>query len=185
MAEPYLNLDEKLTRSIAAYLRSVGLGNTENIVSQVTNQARTVSAEGLTTVTCGDPQPADGQPGNFWFDVMVELKFPSVQDPNDSNPRTQEVAARQRQAAINDQLNLSDDEHTLHYTAIQIHTAGRALAVSDGTAEGDTFAAENADMVDFTVIWWEATGFSTPQQQAQYFVSDARFRALCCAKNID
>lgn len=183
MSAPYSNLDDKLTRAIAAYLRSVGIGTTDNIVSHLTNQPRVIPPEGLISVLCGDGDAPGDQPGNIRFPVTVMLKFPGIDDPNAA--ASAEIAARQRQAAINDKLLLSDDTHTIRYTAAQITAVGRSLAVSDGTEEGDTFAAENADMVDFTLIWWESTGFTTPTQEPAHFVSAAHFSALCCASNID
>lgn len=187
MAAPYSNLDDKLARAVAAYLISVGLGNVNNIVSFLSNQPREMPGDGLVTIHCGDGVEEWLGTGNYRFPVTVELKFPAITpaEASATQQRDQEIAARQRQAAINDKLLLSDDEHTLAYTSAQITAAGRALAVSDGTTEGAAAALANADMVNFTCIWWQAGGFSMPAQQPDNFVSEARFEAIACAANID
>jgi hypothetical protein len=88
-------------------------------------------------------------------------------------------------------LMLSEDGHTLDYTARRLTTLGRALAVDESAGADEAMAlraAQNADMADFTVLWWEAAGQGAADlagnNSGTYWQRDLQFNCVACNASI-
>lgn len=178
MADLNSDLPSKITRAIRALLISEGAGSAVDTFAAPCGEPRALPN---TTIHSGDADPFDG-PGNWSFSVMLILRDEAVTQSTKPNPVAQRVAANQRFTNISNTLTRSDDTHTLKYTALAIQNAGRALAVSDGSAEGDKRAADNADMADFSVLWWEKSGFGSAKQASPgaFWERDLNFTCVAC-----
>lgn len=185
MAAPYHNLRSKLNRAIAAYLISKGVGGPSDTGPA---NARTLSTYPRTTVraTIGKPEPP--LTGNYRVPVHVSIKASATQEPDEPNLDIARKLFDERLANVFDALMQSDDDQTLRKTADDITAAGRALAVAvDASPEAVQFAANNADMVDFTLLGWYDGGFGDgePDAEGNAWEEILIFEALCCASNVD
>jgi hypothetical protein len=185
MAAPYHNLRSKLNRAITAYLISVGAGGPEDTGPA---NARTLSKYPRTTIRAGVGKAEPPLTGNYRVTVYISVKGSAVQDPKEPNPEAARIAFDTRLATVFDALMQSDDDQTLRATKSAINAAGRALAVAvDGSDEAIQFAANNADMVDFTVIGWYDAGFGDgePNEEGTSWEEILIFEALACSSNVD
>lgn len=170
MAQTSDDLQSKICRAVRALLIEEGAGSTEDTIAAPNSEQRGLP---LTAITTGDGQPFDG-PGNWQHQVNLELRDDAVNSPDESDPDTARVVANARCTRIVNALMLSEDGHTLDYTARRLTTLGRALA-SD---------ADNADMADFTVLWWEAAGQGTASltsgDSSMFWQRDLQFNCVAC-----
>lgn len=170
MAQTSDDLQSKICRAIRALLIEEGAGSTEDTIASPSSEQRTLP---LTGISCGDGQPFDG-PGNWQHQINIELRDDAVNDPDDGDPDTARVVANARCTRIVNALMLSDDGHTLDYTARRLTTLGRALAAD----------SDNADMADFTVLWWGAAGQGTANltsgDSSMFWQRDLQFNCVAC-----
>ena len=138
-----------------AYLINAGVCAPENCHAQPDSYERNLP---LTEIGTGDGHCSLDCPGNFHFpEVRVVMEDEGVNQATAVNQNAARVAANQRMSAIYEALVLSTDGTTYDYTAQAITAAGQALAVdpSNGAdAVQAQTAADNADMGDLQVIWW-------------------------------
>lgn len=161
MSEPNSDLSSKLNRAIRAVLLSAGAGLPTEIIAAPNSTERTLPN---TDIVAGDAIPFDG-PGNWQFpSVTITLRDDAAVQPGETNSAVNRVSANDRLTKVFNALNRSDDTHTLYYTAQQLTALGRALAVDASSGSDDTQAqdaANNADMAEFTVLWWEFVGIGS------------------------
>ena len=177
------DLQSKFSRAIKALLVNSGVVQVGNCFVELSSENRPLPN---TSIYVGDGNPFEG-PGNFQFpQIILNLRDDSVVQPTETDRNIPRKLANQRLASINNCLNLTDDGgQTLFYTAQQITLAGRGLAV-DPTAGSDPgaaqSAADNADMADFTCLWWEF-GFIGPAKkldQGTFLERDICFSGVAC-----
>lgn len=181
MADPNSDLQSKINRAVRAVLIDQGAATTENCYAAPASDERTLPN---TTVGTGDGIPFEG-PGNWHFpDVRLNMRDNAIAQPGQdaSAPRK---AANARWTKIYNALARSDDTHTLYFTATELTRLGRALAVdpSGGTdAAWVKFADDNADMADFTVLWWDvaAQGTASKDVGGVFWERDLQFNCVAC-----
>ena len=180
MPDAASDITSKLNRAIRALLISEDAGTEQDTIAEPSEQERPLP---VTTISTGDGSPFDG-PGNQQFPVSITLHDPGIGNPESITIDGTRRAANTRLTNVHNALCQSDDEHTLKYTAGLLTTAGRDLA-STGTAAQQ---AANADMADFTVLWWEyvTTGASTlsSSELGTFWERSLQFRAVACNNNL-
>jgi hypothetical protein len=152
----YHRTRSKLNRALCAYLVSVGAGSAGD-----TTPANSGGGKGFpnTTVQATLSKPEVPLTGLRRISVHVSIKGSAVLGVGEPNPEVARVNFDNRIAAVYDALMQSDDGQTLHATAALITAAGRALAVPvDASPEAALFAANNADMAEFTCQAWYDAG---------------------------
>lgn len=188
MAEITSDLQSKINRAVRAVLIAEGAGTVTDTIAAPSEMDRTLPN---TTVVSGDSQPFDG-PGNWRFPVTLVLRDEAVTQPTEINLEASRQTANGRLSGILNALNRSDDEHTLYYTALELTTKGRALAVdASGGTDADSVqrAADNADMADFTVLWWESVSVGaaakTTATGATFWERTLDFSCVACNNAIN
>lgn len=183
MPEPNSDLQSKIARAVKALLLAEGAGSTIDTIAAPSDAERSLPN---TTISAGDGDEFAG-PGNYKFPVWLELCDAAVTQADEPNDQATRVSANERFTRIWNALNRSDDGHTLQYTANRLTTLGRALAV-DETSGADPLAAQraidNADMADFTVLWWEASPAGAANKitgkESSYWSRDLQFACVAC-----
>jgi hypothetical protein len=175
----------KTDRAIVAYLISKGVA--PNIYPANFSGER---AYPNVTVWCHDGKPDVQYSGSWEFQVMIEVNGHATVQPDEPNPDAPRVDLDEISQAVEEALMVSDDadqNETLHTTAELITLAGRALAVSDGTDAGNQRAANNADMVNFTLQFWQETGLTGGQGQTEGAAFREILNYICrsCGSNVD
>lgn len=162
MADPNTDLQSKINRAVRAVILSVGAGTVNNTYAAPFGDVRILPN---TSISTGDGIPFDG-PGNWHFpNVIVNLRDDGAIQPDATDPNQPRIDANLRLTGIYNALNRSNDTTTLYFTAGELTRLGRLLAVdqSGGTDPVQAqSAADNADMADFTVLWWEGGLVGTP-----------------------
>ena len=185
MAAPYSTLRSKLDRAICAYLISVGAGSSDDTTP---NATQATYAYPTTTVHATTGQPDPPFTGNYRITVHISIKGSASQAVGDPNPQEAWAAFNARVATVQDALMSGNGCDSLADTAAAINAAGRALAtVVDPTNPASVqFSANNADMVDFTLIQWIDRGFGDGQADAKGCTWEEIlvFEAYCCSANV-
>lgn len=185
MAAPFSTLRSKLNRAVCAYLVSAGAGSVQDTTPSF-SQTRLTYPNTTVRATMGQPDPCFA--GSYRITLHVSIKGSASQPGNDPNPEESRVAFDNRVATVADALMMGDDGQTLQYTASAITTAGRALAtVQDPTDPVSVQqAANNADMVDFTLMQWIDRGFGdgTAEAEGCTWEEILIFEAYCCPSNV-
>lgn len=181
MPDPSTDLQSKINRAVRAVLVDQQAATNDNCYCDPETAGRTLPN---TTVTTGDGVPFDG-PGNWHFPVVnLNLRDDASVQPN-QRAADQKTSANTRCTKIYNALARSDDTHTLAYTASELTRLGRALAVdaSNGSDPVQAQAArDNADMADFTVLWWEFSGQGVPTKPegSTFWERDLQFSCVAC-----
>jgi hypothetical protein len=182
MPDVNYDLASKITRAIRALLISVGADDSNNIIAEPFNSPRGLP---LTNIAAGDGVEMIECPGLYRFPaITLTLEDDATVQPNQPNPNGPLVAANSRFSKIKNALTQTDTGTDLRLTAIAITDAGNALAVSDGTPEGDKRAADNADMADFTVQDWRAISFPVAKlagDKGTFWEREISFECVACA----
>ena len=183
MAQTSDDLQSKICRAVRALLIEDGAGSTEDTIAAPSSVLRELP---ITAVMTGDGQPFDG-PGNWQHQVNLDLRDDAVNAPDEADTDTARIAANARCTKIVNALMLSEDGHTLDYTARRLTELGRALAVDESEGADEAMAlraAQNADMADFTVLWWEAAGQGAATisagESSTYWQRDLQFNCVAC-----
>lgn len=174
-------LRSKLDRAIVAYLQDRGVS--ENIYPancSIERQTKNV------TVWSHNGTPSEQFSGSYSFQVMIEIENSATQQPNEPNPEKQRAELDELTEDTHDALMQTEDNENLKATAEAITLAGRELAVTDGTPEGDKRAENNADMAEFTCQWWEESGLTggRPNVEGGAFKEVLMFRAIAAGRVI-
>ena len=183
------DLKTKVDRAVYALIVGMGVGNKNNTYpGEATIGSRTLPN---TTIDSGECFEEDLQPGNFRFPGgKISFRDDATLQPNESNPQAPFLLAQQRVTAIIGQLVLSDDQTTLDYTRRQLNYWGRLLA-TDASNETDATAAQtaanNQDMLDFTLLYWRITDYGVPKkiEGVTFYEREVMFECVACNSNID
>ena len=184
------DLQSKLNRAIYALIIRTGIGDSANtFAGEVSSQPRTLPN---TTIEAGEGNEESSM-GNFRFHGVITFRDDAILQPNQANPQAPFIAAQTRSSAIIEQLVLSDGSPEMEVTRQNLNTYGRALAVDP--SNGATLAlaqdaAANADMVDFTALYWRITDYGTTrraggEKEGVFFEREVAFESLCCNSNVD
>lgn len=186
MAAPYSNLRSKLNRAIAAYLVSVGAGSIEDVAPA--NSAGS-SKYPNTTVRATMSKADVALTGLRRISVQISIKGSATIGINEPNKDVSRLNFDTRVANTDDALMQTDDGQTLRATAGLIAAAGRALAVvvDPNDPKSVLFAANNADMVDFTCQGWYDVGEGDGEanEEGCSWEEILMFEALCSPSNVD
>lgn len=182
MAQPNSDLQSKINRAVRAVLLDQGAVQRDNCYAAPASDDRTLPN---TTITTGDGIPFDG-PGNWQFpEIMVNLRDPATVQPDEADPENKRISANERCSNIYNALNRSDDTTTFFFTAAELTRLGRLLAVdqSNGTDPVQVQSAlNNADMADFTVLFWEPGLIGSPSknQDGTFWSRELAFSCVAC-----
>jgi hypothetical protein len=181
----YHKTRSKLNRAICAYLVSVGAGGPEDTVP-----ANSGGSQGYpnTTVHATLSKPEILLTGIRRITTHVSIKGSAVVAVGEPNADVARKNFDDRVAAVEDALMQSDDGQSLRATAVAITAAGRALATPvDISPEAAQFAANNADMVDFSCqAWYDGgEGDGVPEGEGCAYNEILIFEAVCSDRNVD
>jgi hypothetical protein len=160
----------KLSRAICAYLISKGCGSSDDVFPNFTTKTRPITN---TTVTSklAKVDPDQRFTGNRRIQVYITVKGSASADPEQADAETQRIQFEKRVADTHGALMQTDDYETLKFTAAAITTAGRSMAIDASNGAGPDqvqFAADNADMVNFTCQdWFEGVEGDGPDADAE------------------
>jgi len=193
MANTY-DLKYKVERAIFALLIQNGVGTSNDTYpgEATPDIERTLPNQ---TISAGNGiEDGDASPGNFWF-RSGEIIFHdnAIVPPDNADKRSAFAFAQQRTSKVIDPLVMSDDLATMDYTRRQLNAAGRALAVDPTNGADATraqVAIDNADMVDFTLIYWRVVERGTVKKvnkdkDTWFYERVMGFECLACDSNID
>ena len=170
------NLASKLERAVWNYLLQQGKGTVENTYFGDFNGERILPNRTI-VATSFSPKKKFRPEGRC--QLVIEHHFPAVSQ--DENFNTQRVQKNEFVGGTEESMTIGDGQ-SYNLTADYITLAGRALAVSDGSPEGDTLAADNADMVGFRCDWIEESDpFLTrgrPNIEGVYWIEIMNFTAF-------
>lgn len=154
----YKNPASKLERAVQAFLILQTKADAgETFISNDSRQR--VIPNRTVIVTAFSPERPYRPEGTCYLQIQHHL--PAAVQPNDGDVNIRRVEADEYLGATMDSM-LNGDKQSLAAVADQITAAGRWLAQTDGTPEGDQVAADNADMVNFRCDWIKmATPFQT------------------------
>ncbi len=182
----YNNLRSKLNRAIAAYLVSQACGSVDDISPA---NSRTASKYPNTKIRCTIGKPEVPLTGLRRMPVLISIRGSATQKPGEPNPDLARVNFDARVAATYDAMLQSDDDQTFRATARAITATGRALAVvvDPNDPESVQFAANNADMVDFTcqAVYDTGEGDGEPDAEGCDWHEILTFEVLCSPSNVD
>lgn len=187
MAAPFNKIRSKVDRAVAAYLISVGAGGPDDTVPANTRQPKTPTN---TTVRATLSIAEVHFTAVRRVKLQISIKGSAVLNPGEPNPDgTGRKAFDDRISAVYDAMMQSDDGETLRFTARAITAAGRAMAVSvqPGNPASDQFAANNADMVDFTcqAVYDMGEGDGEASDEASSWEEILLFDILASPSNVD
>ena len=177
------DLQSKLNRSIRALLIAEGAGSTEDTFTEISSATRQLPN---TTIDSGSASEHVMFTGNWRFqNVTLTMRDNAAVQPDDEI-NSPWVVAVERYNRIRVALSRIATSGSFAFLPGELTTAGRALAVSDGSESGDIIAADNADMADLTVMWWNITGLSSPRfnSEADCFESELQFDCIACNGNV-
>ena len=183
------DLESKLNRAIYALIVGTGVGTPVNtFAGDVSSQPRTIPS---TTIRAGEGHE-ESSLGNFRFCGQIMFRDEGINQPQTGNPNAAFMQAQQRVSAIISELVQSDGSPEMEVSRQLITSYGRALAV-DKTNGAEQAAAQsaaaNADMVDFTMIYWRVVDYGTTRQSKEldsvFYEREIIFEALCCNSNVD
>ena len=172
-------MQSKINRAVRAHLIAQGVGTVLDTFSAPTADDRILPN---TTILTGELSEETKYTGNWRGLVMVSLRDEAAIQPGEINPNLSWVAANTRLTNISNVLRETGTNGLLTYTALALTAAGRAMAVSDGSAEGDLLALDNADMADFTCFWFSATDLRPPtrNEEGTFWESELAFDVVAC-----
>lgn len=185
MPPPYNNIRSKCSRAVCAYLISKGVGGWADTFHF---RSRADRAYPNTTVIPVGAKPEVMFTGNYRVTVFISIKGSAADKPDAVSEEAPRLAFEERFASTHDALMQTDDNQTLRLTSEDITAAGRAMAVAvDDSAEAIQFAADNADMADFTLFDWIDGGFGNGEANDEGcdWEDVLIFDAVCCGSAID
>lgn len=177
----------KLARAISAYLISEGCGSVDDILPYHSAlKKRPLPNTTIDFLTVANPEPE--LTGNNRVTVAIIIRSSTslpVGEPNSDAPW---VAHNARIDSHRAALMKTSDNCTLRATATAINEAGRDLATDHELDESETQrAANNADMVNFTLIEIHDAGLGTGKadEGGNYYEDVLLFSCLACESNVD
>lgn len=183
------NLPSKLSRAICAYLVSVGIDQ-KKVYPEPTAKPRTFANGPIVTAKILPGQPDPKLTGDKRFKAGIQIKGTETNSGAVGAGEVQRVAFDAFVGQVNEALMQSDGDQTLRFTAAAINAAGRALATA-GTADVEAAkedwckAANNADMVDFTVTQWVDSTIGSGEASDCNWEIVIMFDATACESNVD
>ena len=175
----------KLNRGISAYLISVGAGGPADCGPATSTGLSTFPR---TTVRATLSKPEVPLTGIRRVMVHISIKGSATRGPQEPNPEVPRINFDARVGVTYDALMQTADGESLKETARLITVAGRAMATPvDNSAAAALFAANNADMVDFTCQeWYDAgEGDGTADEPGCDWEEILMFEAVCSPSNVD
>ena len=178
------SLQSKLGRAIRALLIQQGAGSLADTVCELSSADRALP---ITTILTGDGAEHIPHTGNWRFgEVTLELHDSAVIEPDEVSQNRSWLDATERYSNVRDALGRIADSGNTLFMADAITAAGRALATSDGSAEGDQQALDNADMAAFTVTWWHEIGLAAPtaSDTGGFWEAQLKYDCICCNSSL-
>lgn len=180
------NCGTQLERAIRALFISKGAATKDDCYVSNESRDRTGLDTGITAILAEQSTTQDSElSGNEKWQVSIQNLYGAVQQEGeppelnriemDKRVGRQELLLRKGEA---DKLDVSADDIT---------AAGRALAVTDNTPEGDLSAAQNEDMAEFTCLFMRFLGSTRgkPNDEACAWVEKRHYEITACPANVD
>jgi len=181
MADPSGDLQSKLARAIRAVLIDQNAVTLENCYPEPANDVRALPN---TTIQCEDGVEFEG-PGNWKFpSARLVFRDRAVAQANESEAQPR-IDANARLTAIKNALMRSTDGTTYDFIRSELCRLGNAMAVDASNGADPVqvqFAVDNADMADFTCLFWMPGLVSAPTKAADgtYWEREMAFEAVAC-----
>jgi hypothetical protein len=145
----FVNPSSKIERAVMAFL--ILQSRADPTATFISNDVRVRSFPNRTILATGfNPSVPHRQDGVVYFGIQHH--FSGAQDSSNPDVGALRKAMDDFVSATVDTMTISDG-NSLSTVADGITRAGRWLAQTDGTDDGDAIAANNADMVDFRCDW--------------------------------
>jgi hypothetical protein len=181
------NLPSKLSRAIRFYLIQNGVGDPAHVFHMFDNRLRDLSVLPITIVTVGKGDPDAPFTGDNQYTVFVTTKFIELAQQTDTNSESYRVTFDAAVGAARMPLMQSDDNQTLKATYKAINAAAAMMPVTppNPTADQIQFAANNADMADFTIMQWLEGYYGPGKAEDCSFEIVQVFQAIACEQTIE
>jgi len=144
------NPASKFERALRAYLIAQGKATAANTFVANDSRARNVLPNRTIQATSFNPRYGHRPEGEVQFNIQHHAE--ALEQGADVGTDIQRVNMDKFLGDTMDSMAVGDAQ-SFNLLADAITTAGRALAVSDGSQAGDAQAAINADMVNFRCDW--------------------------------
>lgn len=184
MPDPNSDLQSKICRAVKALLLAEGAGSAGDTFVQFCSDPRTFPN---TTIECPEGEELVKYSGIWKFtNVRVTMRDAATVQPTETNQNAAWIAATERYNRIHTALSRVGDNGEFTFLPALLTEAGRALADSDGSEDGDQQQEDNADMATFTITWWHCTGLSAPRSDdaGTCYESELQFECHACNGNV-
>ena len=181
------NCGSQLERAIRALLVSTGAATMADCYISNDPRERIGLATGITDIQAVQSNTEPEISGNEKWAVRIQNKFGVPTQPGEANPNVNRIEMDTRVGRQMLELLRSNDGMTLFKTADNITAAGRALAVSDGSTDGDIQAENEADMAEFTCLFvrWLGSSRGQPDDASCSWVEVRNFEITACPSAIN
>lgn len=185
------DLKSKIQRAIQALLIGTGVGSTQDtFISEVSAATRALPN---TSIDAGHGTEEDFT-GNYRFHGRIIFHDAATQQPDQPDPQAPAAAAQARFNAVIGQLVQGSDgvipgtSTTMDVSRQLLNQYGNALAIDPSNGQNPVFAqaaADNADMADFSLLYWRISDYGTPEKgndDVSYYKREVWFE--CVANNL-
>lgn len=183
------DLKTKVQRALQAFLIGTGVGSpADTFASEVSTGEHKLPC---TIIDAGHGVEEDFT-GNYRFHGRIIFHDDATQQPNQPDPTAPMASAQARVNAILGQLTQSTDgftptSGTTMVAAMQlINQYANALAIDPSNGANQIWAqsaADNADMADFSMLYWRISDYGLPEKadaDVTYYKREIYFECLAC-----
>lgn len=146
----YNNPISKIERAIRQYLIQQGTTSVNDCF--ISNDSRIADILPNRKIQCSSFTPQRPMRPEGICHLQIQHHFAAAQQPGEPNPDAQRIGMDEYLGDTMDSMLCGDDQ-SLNVVADAITVAGRSLAVTDNTPQGNVIAQNNADMVNFRCDW--------------------------------
>lgn len=175
------NLPSKISRAVGHYLVGLGVVPVGRCFNSRSRRPRDLTAGPVVDVAVmpGNPDPV--LTGSDRFEVRVFILGTATKHPDDTNDETEAVEFDAMVGAVRDALMQSTDDQTLKETRRLINVAAYTMPVAvNETPEAIRFAANNADLENFTLTHWSDGVYGQTQVEDAHWAIVLSFHAAAC-----
>lgn len=179
------SLPSKVCRAIRYYLVSSGAADPSRCYHYFDSRERKFNDQPIVDVLMRPVGPEEQYSGNEVFIIEIQVKFNSVQQPNEPNEAPR-VAFDKLVGQVRMQMIQTDDGQELNATRKLINQAAyRAPIAPDDGGPGDLFAKNNADLADFTLLSLYQDIYGMAKSEQVNWALVMRFKVSACESKVD
>lgn len=180
------NLPDKLSRAVRFYLVNAGVVGAASAYHMFDVRERNFDNGPLVDVLILPGMPTPEFTGDDSYKVHVRVRFNAVAEMAEAASETARLAFSAQIGKVRQALMLSDDGQSFRATMRLINNAAYLMSTPfDGSDAAKTFAANNKDMDDFTVLAWYQDVYGPGSAKDVNWEVVQVFRAQCCESKIE